>query len=133
MPKVFHKGKWYDSKFERDLALGPLKGVAYHVRKISYQVVQDSTYEPDFMIEKRKGKIFIEAKGRFRDYAEANKYVHIRNSLNPRDELVFLFMNPKTPMPRARARKDGTKQSVSEWAERSGFRWFDAKTIKRIL
>ena len=118
--------KGYDSKFEQDLHKGPLKKSDYHCDKIAY--VTESIYEPDF----RWKDILIEAKGRFRDRKEAAKYVWVRRALMF-EELVFVFYNPLTPMPGAQRRKDGTKMTHAEWAEKNGFRWFTKETIKEII
>ena len=67
------------------------------------------------------------------DSAEASKYKWIRKSLPKHIELVFLFMKPNTPMPHAKARKDGTKRTHAEWAEKNNFKWYDETTIKEIL
>ena len=67
------------------------------------------------------------------DSTEAAKYVWIRKRLKKNEELVFLFMKPNTPMPHARKRKDGTKRTHAEWAEKNNFRWFTEETIKEIL
>lgn len=122
--KVIPKG--YDSKFEYDLHTGPLKDCKYHGEKIPYVV--SSFYEPDFSI----GDYIIEAKGRFRTRAEAAKYVAVREQLIFQ-ELIFVFYNPKTPMPGAQKRKNGTKLTHGEWAEINGFRWFTKETIKEFL
>lgn len=118
--------KGYDSKFEQELHKGPLKKASYHTDKIPYTI--ESYYEPDF----RWNDILIEAKGRFRDRKEAAKYVWIRERLIF-EELVFVFYNPKTPMPGAQRRKDGTKQTHAEWAEKNGFRWYTKETIKELI
>lgn len=114
----------YDSNFEKELAEGVLCKCEYHPSKlVEYQVLK--TYEPDFV----KGKYLIEAKGRFRDRNESNKYLWIRKALPKNKELVFLFMNHKTPMPAAKRRKKcGTKQSMGEWATKNGFKWYTPRT-----
>lgn len=119
-----------DSKWEAKLYSGVLADVEYHSVKVSYSV--DHDYTPDWV----HGRILIEAKGRFRERSEASKYTWIRKALatNPLyDELVFLFMNPKTPMPNAKPRKDGTKQSHAEWAEKNGFRWYTEYNINELI
>lgn len=118
--------KGYDSKFEQDLHKGPLKKAEYHSDKIQYSIV--SYYEPDF----RWKDILVEAKGRFRDRKEAAKYVWIRKAL-VFEVLVFVFYNPNTPMPGAQRRKDGTKMTHGEWADKNGFKWFTKETAKEIL
>jgi hypothetical protein len=115
-----------DSKWEEKLRTGVLKEQIYHPARVPYTV--EHTYEPDW----RVGNILIEAKGRFRESSEAAKYKWIRKALVD-EELVFLFMKPNTPMPHAKKRKDGTKQTHAEWAERNGFRWFTEETIRDIL
>lgn len=95
-------------------------------------------------------EILVEVKGRFRERKEASKYIHIRNSLeeareeavnysgchekekdreisgssscNER-EIVFIFQDADKPMPFAGKRKDGTKQTHGEWAEKNGFKY----------
>ena len=71
-----------------------------------------------------KWEYTLQAKGRFWDYQEYNKYVWIRKSLKPNQELIFLFSSPTSPMPQAKRRKDGTKRSHAEWAEKNNFKWY---------
>jgi len=124
--------KGYDSWFEYELHQKPLRACKCHTETVQY--VQVKTYEPDFIYYntaggKQKYKIFIEAKGRFRDRGEARKYVDVKKGLDKSEELVFVFYNPKTPMPGARKRQDGTKLTHGEWAELNGFRYFTEETI----
>ena len=44
-------------------------------------------------------------------------------------ELVFLFANPASPMPGAKRRKDGTKRSHAEWANKNKFTWYTEETL----
>lgn len=120
--------KGYDSWFEFDMHRLYLQGCKFHADKIEY--VQVKTYEPDFIYVTDKGfRIYIETKGRFRDSAEARKYKDIRNGLGKDEELVFLFQNPRTPMPHAKKRRDGTKLTHGGWAEKEGFRYFDQYSL----
>lgn len=73
----------------------------------------------------------MEAKGRFWDYQEYNKYIWIRKCLKDNQELVFLFSSPSSPMPQAKRRKDGTKRSHAEWANKNNFRWFSEHTLPK--
>lgn len=116
-----------DSKWEGTLRDTVLKDCEFHPSKIDYFI--EHKYTPDFKI----GNTLIEAKGRFMDSAEARKYIWIRKSITPGLELVFLFYNHKTPMPHAKARKDGTKRTHGDWADKNHFRWFTKETIKEIL
>jgi len=119
--------KGYDSWFEYELHVGVLKDCDYHT--ISRAYIQPKMYEPDFVI----GTYLIEAKGRFRDSEEARKYIDIRRSLWAGEELVFVFYHPDTPMPRARRRKDGTKFTMAEWADKNGFRYYTSETVVELL
>ena len=121
----------FDSRWEEKLNLGVLKNAHYHADKIEYTILR--TYNPDWTIKKNGKVIYIEAKGRFADRMEAAKYKWVRGSLKQGEELVFLFMNPNLVMPSSRPRKDGTRQTHSDWADTNGFRWFTEETIKKIL
>lgn len=115
----------YDSHFERTLHEGPLKGCKFHPKRIKYTIHRE--YEPDFQY----GKVLLEAKGRFRDRQESSKYIHVRNALPEGYKLVFIFMNHKTPMPGSKRRKNGTRQSMGEWASKCGFEWYSPRTLPR--
>lgn len=126
--------KGFDSWLEYDLSK-ELKQCQYHTEKIPY--IQHRTYEPDFIFYDEQEEIlsYIEVKGRFRDRNEAKKYVDIRDSLNRTvdfdfvHELVFVFQNPRTPMPFARKRADGTKFTMEEWANKNGFTFYTPETV----
>ena len=119
--------KGYDSKWEYNLHNSVLKGWSHHSDKISYIV--EHNYEPDFTKVIDGIEYLLEAKGRFWDYNEYNKYVWIRKSLKENQELVFLFSSPTSPMPQAKRRKDGTKRSHAEWAEKNNFKWYAEHTL----
>ena len=53
----------------------------------------------------------------------------MRKALKPNQELVFLFLSPYAPMPQAKRRKDGTKRTHAEWAERNKFTWYNENTL----
>jgi len=117
----------YDSNWEYELHSGILNEWSLHSETIDYIV--EHTYHPDFIKEVDGKTIYLEAKGRFWDHNEYNKYVWIAKALPANIELVFLFADPKTPMPQAKRRKDGTKRSHSEWASSKNFRWFSEDSI----
>lgn len=123
-----------DSKWELKLHEGVLSECIFHGKdfEVAYEVPK--IYKPDFIRVKDGQVLYIESKGRFRDSAEAAKYKYIRRQLAKLGhEFVFLFYNPKTAMPHAKKRKDGTKQTHGEWADRNGFQWFTEETIREIL
>ena len=110
--------KGFDSYFELDLYKSCLSGCELKPECIEYTV--QKVYNPDFKYE----NLLIEAKGRFRDSYEASKYLWIRDHLPEGIELVFVFANPCTPMPFAKKRKDGTRRTMAEWAEKHGFTYY---------
>ena len=126
-PKEKDVVKGYDSNWEYELHSGILDEWEHHVDKVEYVI--EHKYEPDFIRTIDGTKILLEAKGRFWDYAEFNKYVWIAKALPADIELVFLFANPNAPMPAAKVRKDGTRRSHGEWATANGFRWFSEDSI----
>lgn len=120
--------KGYDSRFEYDLHKKELKGWKYHpTEKLNYVVRK--TYEPDFIYETENDCLLVEVKGHFRTREEASKYIHIREALEEsgykgkKAEIIFLFQNADKPMPFAKKKKDGTKQTHGEWASKNGFRY----------
>ena len=58
-----------------------------------------------------------------------SKYVWLRKALKKNVELVFLFQKPFSPMPGARVRRDGTKRTHAEWAEKNNFLWYSEDTL----
>ncbi|HAI44792.1 MAG TPA: hypothetical protein DCM40_45250 [Maribacter sp.] len=123
------KPKGYDSKWEYNLHKNLIPSWDLHSQKLSYIIKH--TYNPDFIKTINGITILLEAKGRFWDYQEYNKYIWIRESLPEDHELVFLFASPYAPMPATRRRKDGTKFTHSEWAEKNKFKWFSEKTFPK--
>ena len=100
----------------------------------TYEYTISHKYYPDFIWVCSSGYTYlIESKGRFDDNSESSKYKHIRKHLPENHELVFLFQNHKTPMPRARVKKDGTKTSHGQWATKNDFRWFSKETIEELF
>ena len=121
----------FDSGFERKLyaILDPTEA-NYHPDNCKLYYTVTSGYEPDWVVWNDDGTTtYVEAKGRFRDATEARKYRAVRDSLKPTEELVFIFQNPKVPMPNAGKRRDGTKHSISEWADKYNFTWYTAETL----
>ena len=131
-PKKVNVPKGYDSKWEYDIHQSVLKKWKHHNEHIDYIVKHK--YEPDFIKVINGQTILLEAKGRFWDYAEYSKYIWIREALEEQIgvfELVFLFQKPFAPMPYAKKRKDGTKRTHAEWAEKNNFRWYSEETLPK--
>jgi len=120
----------YDSYFELELHQGPLQGADYHTEKIRYEVPSRyAWYEPDFSVN----SFMVEAKGRFRNRSEMDKYKHINTALKDTDKkLIFIFDNPDLPLPGAQRRKDGTKRSHADWADNLGIKWLSKEDAHLI-
>jgi len=121
----------YDSKLEYDLHNNELKDLDYHPsERIHYAIPH--FYEPDFLYQGSLKTILVEVKGRFRDSAEARKYIYVRESFTKEEdtkqkELIFLFQDGNKPMPNAKRRKDGSRNTHRAWAEKNGFRYYCLK------
>lgn len=125
------KGTGYDSKLEQRLHQGPLRSASHHTQKIPYTISHN--YEPDFTLDRETSQILIESKGYFMDREDATKYLWIREALPETSELVFCFEHPTKAIHFQSTRKDGTKMTHSEWAEKNGFRWFTEESISEIV
>lgn len=124
------------SRFECKLAHGVLRKALYEKYRLEYDITSRHVYTPDFIFTKNSITYYCESKGYFRDRKECNKYKFIWKAIKNlpgRNQFIFVFMNENTPMPGVRRRKDGTKQSMKEWAETNGFTWFNEKTLKLFL
>ena len=128
-PKKTGVPKGYDSIWEYQIHQTLLKDWQHHWDNIDYIVKHK--YEPDFVKIINGKTILIEAKGRFWDYAEYSKYIHIREALPKGYELLFLFQKPFAPMPQAKKRKDGTKRTHAEWAEKNNFKWNNEESLPK--
>tara|TARA_R100000234_G_C4996301_1_gene178128 strand:- start:92 stop:559 length:468 start_codon:yes stop_codon:yes gene_type:complete len=126
-PKLPPEIKGYDSTFEYELHQGILEDWKHHPDTFPYTV--EHKYYPDFVKDIDGKTILLEAKGRFWDYSEFNKYIWIKKALPDNVELVFLFADPSAAMPQAKRRKDGTKRSHGEWATANGFTWYSRESI----
>lgn len=121
------KGTGYDSKLEQRLHEGPLRDAKHHDQKVPY--TWEHTYEPDFVVLGDRITLLVECKGYFMDRDDCTKYVWVRKALPENYELVFCFENPHKGIHFQSTRKDGSKMTHAEWAEKNGFRWFDESTI----
>lgn len=128
------KGTPYDSLLEKNIHSTVLKEARFHDKSDSVSYSVPHTYEPDFVLDK-DGKVFyIETKGRFRDSSEARKYLYIRDNLPDNAELVFVWEKSGTIFPFAKKRKNGTKATHQEWADKKGFRnWVQTEFSVEVL
>jgi predicted nuclease of restriction endonuclease-like RecB superfamily len=94
----------FENKIEKQLKKAKVK-FSYETEKIPYFF--SGHYIPDFIIETKYGKIYIETKGHFRPEAK-RKMVSVKK-LNPGLDIRIIFYSRKL--------KD------IKWAEKNGFKW----------
>lgn len=89
-------------------------------------------YTPDFKITCSNGKIFyVEYKGYLRN-SDKRKMIEVKKQ-HPDLDVRFVFESATKPVAGAKKRKDGTKLSHKEWAEKQGFRWSEGFIPKEWL
>ena len=125
-------GTKYDSVTEKRLHEGVLSGCRFHPEKISYTI--EKTYEPDFSYRDSSGiEWLIEVKEILQDSAEAQKFQWIKKALKEDQILVFCISNPNQKIYWQKARKDGSKMTLSEWCDKQQILWFTHENIGNIL
>lgn len=93
----------------------------YEPHKVKYNVERE--YVPDLKI----GDIYIELKGYFRQ--DAQRKMKAVKAQHPDMDIRFLFQKASSTLQGAKKRKDGTKMTCAEWADRYGFDWAEGETI----
>ena len=93
------------------------RGVAYEYEpcKLPYTVTRN--YTPDLKI----GETYIEVKGYFRK--DAQRKMRNMKEQHPELDIRFLFQRANSPVQGAKKRKDGTKMTCGEWADKHNFIW----------
>lgn len=122
-------GVRYRSRFEAGLA-SRMDGCSYEGWVLPYYIERE--YTPDWV--NKDETVWFEAKAYFRTYEDARRYKFIADQVPDGVTFVFIFKDPNKPMPGARRRKKcGTKQSVSEWADKQGIAWCTPDTVDEWL
>ena len=102
--------------------IGDLKdrGVSYQYEpdKVSYTV--ERFYIPDLLL----GTMYVELKGYFRQ--DAQRKMKAVKAQHPELDIRFVFQNASSTIQGAKKRKDGSKMTCAEWADRNGFVWAEA-------
>jgi len=78
-------------------------------------IPKNRTYTPDFVLEGKDGKLYIETKGRFVG-ADRSKHLLIK-SQHPDLDIRFVFSNPKQKL------NKGSKTTYGEWCDKHGFKY----------
>jgi hypothetical protein len=97
----------------------------YEPDKIVYQV--ERYYVPDLLIN----DIYIELKGYFRE--DAQRKMRAVKAQHPDLDIRFVFQNSKATIQGAKKRKDGSKMTCAEWADRYGFIWSHLRVPKEWI
>lgn len=97
----------------------------YEPDKLAYYV--ERHYIPDLKI----GTMFVELKGYFRQ--DAQRKMKAVKAQHPELDIRFVFQKADATIQGAKKRKDGTKMTCSEWAERNGFVWAETTIPKEWL
>ena len=99
------------------------KGVEFEFEphSLPYSVTRD--YIPDLLI----GEMYIEIKGYFRQ--DAQRKMRAVKKQHPEKDIRFLFQRADATIQGAKKRKDGTKMTCREWAERYGFQYAQGEEI----
>ena len=99
------------------------KGVefTFEPHSLPYSVTRD--YIPDLLI----GEMYVEIKGYFRQ--DAQRKMRAVKKQHPNKDIRFLFQRAEATIQGAKKRKDGTKMTCREWAERYGFQYAEGEEI----
>ena len=111
----------FRSKFEEEVfnAL-PQKGSLYEPTRFYVDI--PTSYVPDLLLP---NGIYVEIKGYLRT-PERVKYVKFKEQF-PEIDLRFVFQNSKKTYQGAVKRKDKTKTTLAEWANKHGFIYADKR------
>ena len=93
----------------------------YEPHVIQYSV--ERKYIPDILVN----GIYVEAKGYFRQ--DAQRKMKAVKAQHSDLDIRFLFQRANYPIKGAKKRKDGSKMTCSEWADRNGFLWAEGEQI----
>lgn len=96
------------------------RGVPYQYEpdKVAYTV--ERFYIPDLLL----GTMYVELKGYFRQ--DAQRKMKAVKAQHPELDIRFVFQNASATIQGAKKRKDGSKMTCAEWADRNGFVWAEA-------
>ena len=99
------------------------RGVSYEYEPHCLPYTVERKYYPDLLVN----GIYIELKGFFRQ--DAQRKMKAVKAQHPDLDIRFLFQRGNSPIHGAKKRKDGTKMTCGEWADRQGFLWAEGEEI----
>lgn len=97
----------------------------YEPVKLSYYV--ERNYIPDL----RVGTMIVELKGYFRQ--DSQRKMKAVKAQHPELDIRFVFQKASSTIQGAKKRKDGSKMTCQEWADRNGFIWAEQTIPKEWL
>lgn len=110
---------------ERVIGKLEAQGVEYEYEPHTLQYFVERSYVPDLKI----GDVYIEMKGYFRQ--DAQRKMKAIKAQHPDLDIRFLFQRANSPVQGAKKRKDGSKMTCSEWADRYKFQWAEGEIIPK--
>lgn len=93
------------------------RGITYEYEPHALPYVTERTYIPDLLV----GNIYVELKGYFR--SESQRKMRRVKEQHPDVDIRFVFQKANSPIQGAKKRKDGSKMTCAEWADKYGFVW----------
>jgi phytoene dehydrogenase-like protein len=107
------------------------RGVAYQYEpeKLAYYVLRH--YIPDLAVHTSVGTMIVELKGYFRQ--DAQRKMKAVKEQHPELDVRFVFQKAEATVQGAKKRKDGSKMTCAEWADRNGFTWAEGTVPKEWL
>ena len=97
----------------------------YEPEKLAYYV--ERHYVPDLKL----GTMYVELKGYFRQ--DAQRKMKAVKAQHPELDIRFVFQNASATVQGAKKRKDGSKMTCKEWADRNGFMWAEGTVPEEWL
>ena len=112
---------------ERVIADLDERGVSYQYEpdKMAYYV--ERHYIPDLKV----GSMVVELKGYFRQ--DSQRKMKAIKAQYPDLDIRFVFQKASSTIQGAKKRKDGSKMTCAEWADRQGFAWAEETIPKEWL
>ena len=97
----------------------------YEPEKIAYYV--ERHYIPDLAVD----TMIVELKGYFRQ--DSQRKMKAIKAQYPDMDIRFVFQKSSATIQGAKKRKDGSKMTCAEWADRQGFHWAEGTIPKEWL
>jgi predicted nuclease of restriction endonuclease-like RecB superfamily len=110
-------------------------GVKFKYESEKFKYTYEGTYNPDFVLDLGKKKIYIEAKG-FLKPSERRKILAVKES-NPKIDLRLVFQTNgfvyKNKKGAPRRTPESTDMRYGDWADKYGIKWAVGEVPKEWL